>query len=299
MSTRTKKLLSFLLVFALVLQMLPMSVFAEEVQLAEGSPIPITSHPDPADSMFCRDNKTEYKAEDVLWEIEYERTETEKHFHLANGSDIAVAYTYPVHYKTADGKYQEIDNRLKVYNEDGTLSEEPVVSGLAKNASAAEPFSKENESTKREDFDAALKALPIDPRVYKNTAGFADVSLAVSAGADRLATLSYGDYSVSLTPQIPFDGERAAESYKAAVSIASVAGQIKELDSSIKEGSFEEKILPKNLSSAVSYDGDDVRSFLERGASHGEGFRGSWGGREIGCDERTAGDTAEVTSWLK
>ena len=255
MSTRTKKLLSFLLVFALVLQMLPMSVFAEEVQLAEGSPIPITSHPDPADSMFCRDNKTEYKAEDVLWEIEYERTETEKHFHLANGSDIAVAYTYPVHYKTADGKYQEIDNRLKVYNEDGTLSEEPVVSGLAKNASAAEPFSKENESTKREDFDAALKALPIDPRVYKNTAGFADVSLAVSAGADRLATLSYGDYSVSLTPQIPFDGERAAESYKAAVSIASVAGQIKELDSSIKEGSFEEKILPKNLSSAVSYDG--------------------------------------------
>ena len=255
MSTRTKKLLSFLLVFALVLQMLPMSVFAEEVQLAEGSPIPITSHPDPADSMFCRDNKTEYKAEDVLWEIEYERTETEKHFHLANGSDIAVAYTYPVHYKTADGKYQEIDNRLKVYNEDGTLSEEPVVSGLTKNASAAEPFSKENESTKREDFDAALKALPIDPRVYKNTAGFADVSLAVSAGADRLATLSYGDYSVSLTPQIPFDGERAAESYKAAVSIASVAGQIKELDSSIKEGSFEEKILPKNLSSAVSYDG--------------------------------------------
>ena len=75
MSTRTKKLLSFLLVFALVLQMLPMSVFAEEAQLAEGSPIPITSHPDPSDSMFCRDNKTEYKAEDVLWEIEYERTD--------------------------------------------------------------------------------------------------------------------------------------------------------------------------------------------------------------------------------
>lgn len=44
MSTRTKKLLSFLLVFALVLQMLPMSVFAEEIQLAEGSAIPITSH---------------------------------------------------------------------------------------------------------------------------------------------------------------------------------------------------------------------------------------------------------------
>ena len=171
MSTRTKKLLSFLLVFALVLQMLPMSVFAEEIQLAEGPAIPITSHPDPADSMFCRDNKTEYKAEDVLWEIEYERTETEKHFHLANGSDIAVAYTYPVHYRTADGKYREIDNRLKVYNEDGTLSEEPVISGLTENASAAEPFSKENESTKREDFDAALKALPIDTRVYKNTAG--------------------------------------------------------------------------------------------------------------------------------
>ena len=102
MNTKIKKLLAFLLVFALVLQMLPMSVFAEGVQLAEGSVLPITAHPDQAANLYHRDNKTEYKAEDVLWEIEYERTETEKHFHLANGSDIAVAYAYPANFRTID-----------------------------------------------------------------------------------------------------------------------------------------------------------------------------------------------------
>ena len=66
----------------------------------------------------------------MLWEIESERTETEKHFRLVNGSNIAVAYSFPVHYQDEKGKYKEIDNRLKLYNEDGTLSTEPVKSGL-------------------------------------------------------------------------------------------------------------------------------------------------------------------------
>ena len=260
MSTKVKRLLSFLLVFVLILQMLPMSAFAGEVKLAEGTPLPIAAHPDPA----RQSGKTEYKADDVLWEIEYERTETEKHFHLANGSDIAVAYAYPVHFKTADGKYEEIDNSLAVYNADGTLSTEPVISGLTEKVSASEIFpaasaradaAERSASLDRDAFDAAVKALPIDSRMYKNTAGFADVSLAVSAGAGRLATLSYGDYSVSLTPQFSFDAARPAKAYESVVAAASVAGQVKTLKSSVKESSFEEKILPKNLSSAVTYDG--------------------------------------------
>ena len=32
-----------------------------------------------------------YKANDVLWEIKSRRTMTEKHFHMSDGTDIAVA----------------------------------------------------------------------------------------------------------------------------------------------------------------------------------------------------------------
>ena len=90
MSTKTKRMLSFLLIFALVLQMLPMSAFAEGLVEAEGPALPITAHPAVTDSLYYRGGKNEYEADDVLWEIENERTETEKHFHMANGADIAV-----------------------------------------------------------------------------------------------------------------------------------------------------------------------------------------------------------------
>lgn len=439
MSTKTKRMLSFLLIFALVLQMLPMSAFAEGLVEAEGPALPITAHPAVTDSLYYRGGKNEYEADDVLWEIENERTETEKHFHMANGADIAVAYTYPVHYKDSDGKYQEIDNSLKVYNEDGTLSTAPVVSGLTKQVSAeglfqpepiatehaaetpdpeapsvekqvpseptiedssaaeqvpstapeesasadesndlskedfsdmessiaedpaekiaviesetaeeaaevfeedvssvqeeslpdvldeevsfnadlpaaesssaedpsetiehvdavdqevpeesnselesvieeapveetplaeakAEPVEHEASAAELEVFDAAIKELPIDTRVYKNNAGLADISLAVSGGSDKLATISYGDYSVSLTPQHAFDTRHLAEAYDAAVRVAAVAGQPKEQAPVFEKGSFEEKIIPKSLSSAITYDsilnGSDLEYIL-------------------------------------
>lgn len=130
MRGRLRKLLSFVLVLVLVVQMLPVSAFAEGVILAEGSAPTLAQRPDPRDSIYYRGPTDEYEADDVLWEIESERTETEKHFRLVNGSNIAVAYSFPVHYQDEKGKYKEIDNRLKLYNEDGTLSTEPVKSGL-------------------------------------------------------------------------------------------------------------------------------------------------------------------------
>ena len=46
---------------------------------------------------YYRGPTDEYEADDVLWEIESERTETEKHFRLVNGSNIAVAYSLDVY----------------------------------------------------------------------------------------------------------------------------------------------------------------------------------------------------------
>lgn len=41
----------------------------------------------------------------LVGEVESLRTETEKHFRLSNGKNIAVAYGMPVHYKNAAGKW--------------------------------------------------------------------------------------------------------------------------------------------------------------------------------------------------
>ena len=37
-----------------------------------------------------------------------------KHFRLVNGSNIAVAYSFPVHYQDEKGKYKEIDNNRHI-----------------------------------------------------------------------------------------------------------------------------------------------------------------------------------------
>ena len=114
MRGRLRKLLSFVLVLVLVVQMLPVSAFAEGVIFGRRfCPPTLAQRPDPRDSIYYRGPTDEYEADDVLWEIESERTETEKHFRLVNGSNIAVAYSFPVHYQDEKGKYKEIDNRLK------------------------------------------------------------------------------------------------------------------------------------------------------------------------------------------
>lgn len=134
-----KKLLSLALVFVLIFQMLPVAAFADGFAKADGSPPSDEDRPRIEDGLYYAGAGRTYEADDVLWEIEEQRTETEKHFRLANGSDIAVAYAYPVHYKDSAGEYQEIDNTLQLYNVDGTLSAEPVVSGLlAEDAVVAE-----------------------------------------------------------------------------------------------------------------------------------------------------------------
>lgn len=160
MRGRLRKLLSFVLVLVLVVQMLPVSAFAEGVILAEGSAPTLAQRPDPRDSIYYRGPTDEYEADDVLWEIESERTETEKHFRLVNGSNIAVAYSFPVHYQDEKGKYKEIDNRLKLYNEDGTLSTEPVKSGLLEDGDLKTDSLKDKDSKDELEAEASPSPAP-------------------------------------------------------------------------------------------------------------------------------------------
>ena len=144
---------------------------------------------------------TEYRAEDVLREIESQRGLTEKHFQLTDGSVIGVAYPYPVHVKTDEG-YKDIDNTL-IKTEDG--------------------------------------------RFYRPAAGFAEIALAAESGAEELAKLSCGEYSVSITP----------------VTETRSAARVSVNDDKPEEGSLESVIVPQTHNSRALYEGVFENADLE------------------------------------
>ncbi len=86
-----KKLLSILLVLALMVQLLPAGVFADSGEK--------TAEPNA---------EQEYT---VLGEKAALREEHVKHFSLSDGQSIAVSYPLPVHYGE-NGAWQQIDNTL-------------------------------------------------------------------------------------------------------------------------------------------------------------------------------------------
>lgn len=62
--------------------------------------------------------KKTYHAEDVLWENRELRDAGTKHFHLSDGTDVAVLYEQQVHYMDDAGVYQDIDNTLELVDRD-------------------------------------------------------------------------------------------------------------------------------------------------------------------------------------
>ena len=122
---RPQRMLSVVLALVMVFQLLPVSALAEE---GERPPWGKTLDEAMADGEVIEFNGTPkreaFKAEDVLYEVEDLRTETEKHFQMSDGTVLAVSYSYPVHMLSEDGTYREIDNSLALYEPDGTLSEE-------------------------------------------------------------------------------------------------------------------------------------------------------------------------------
>ncbi|MBP3446405.1 MAG: DNRLRE domain-containing protein [Clostridia bacterium] len=97
------RIISIILSILLIIEVLPMSVFAQELQSIESTNI---------------DTESEEEAT-IIGEIESERTENTKHFRLSDGSFIAATYPEPVHYMV-DGEWKEIDNTLVEKTIDGT-----------------------------------------------------------------------------------------------------------------------------------------------------------------------------------
>ncbi len=102
--SKIMKLLSIVLSVLIVVQVLPLSTFAQEIT--------------ETDTSVLEQEITEEAPAEIEYEVESQRTEYTKHFRLTDGTYIAATYNEPVHYEE-DGVWQEIDNTLKLQEIDG------------------------------------------------------------------------------------------------------------------------------------------------------------------------------------
>ena len=89
------KLLSLLLVLAMLVQMMPV------MSLADDDDLPSFSETAPESAVVT-----------VMGEAEELREENVKHFRLSDGTFVAVNYGMAVHYEDSDGNWQDIDNTI-------------------------------------------------------------------------------------------------------------------------------------------------------------------------------------------
>ena len=106
------RLLSMLLVFAMLVELLPAGAFAAPAE--EDDYLPPAQAEAVPDEPAETEGTTEAETPDptVLGEITELREENVKHFRMDDGTYTAVAYDQPVHYEDANGTWQDIDNTL-------------------------------------------------------------------------------------------------------------------------------------------------------------------------------------------
>ena len=103
MKSRLFKTFSLILSLVLLINMLPLNVWAEEMDNVV---------------KFETQTETEPAQAEVLGEITEKRTQYTKDYRLNNGFYVSAVYAEPVHFEE-DGKWEEIDNTLKAHS-DGT-----------------------------------------------------------------------------------------------------------------------------------------------------------------------------------
>ena len=96
-----KKIISSILIVLLIMQILPMSVFAEEE---------LTLDNESEECYIPEENIIEPK---IISEITDKRDENTKHFLMSDGTFIAAQYNMPVHYQNEEKQWVEYDNSLK------------------------------------------------------------------------------------------------------------------------------------------------------------------------------------------
>ena len=125
-----KKLLCMLLVCIFVLQLVPANVLAEAVddvcELRNTAETVIATEPE--------------KTATIVGEIESERDESTKRYRLSDGSFAAMQYAEPVHYKSDDGQWIDIDNTLALDGDMYTAQAGTVIRHFPKDLSSGQLF---------------------------------------------------------------------------------------------------------------------------------------------------------------
>ena len=106
-----RRILSWLLTFALLLQLAPSMVFAADDNSASSAPAVAGDAPDTPTETTYDDDASPPDAQ-VVGEVTEYRNESEKHVRMDDGSFIAVDYGVPVHYALDDETWKDIDNTL-------------------------------------------------------------------------------------------------------------------------------------------------------------------------------------------
>ncbi len=139
MKERWRGLLAIILILAIAVQLMPATAFAtgnNDIVIVEdreetGDKEELASLENYYDEelllvdegeCLSGDGKKTYHAEDVLWENRDLRDPGTKHFHLSDGTDVAIVYQEPVHYMDDSGIYQDIDNTLELVDREKEYS---------------------------------------------------------------------------------------------------------------------------------------------------------------------------------
>ena len=117
------RLISFILVFAMLFELAPATVFAtpgEGEELPTGMGEDYLSEPNTPEESGEEEEAASEAEPAVLGEITELREENVKHFRMDNGTYTAVMYDQPVHYIDSEGEWQNVDNSLVYHpNNDG------------------------------------------------------------------------------------------------------------------------------------------------------------------------------------
>ena len=119
---KVKKVLSAVLVSALLMQSVAVPVSAAEDPFEAAAPT--------AGESIRPENAPEGSEDNlqVLYEVEEQREAAVKHFRLSDGSYVAASYPTAVHYAVGEDEWEEIDNTLNLVSSGESSSERSVFS---------------------------------------------------------------------------------------------------------------------------------------------------------------------------
>ena len=207
------RFISLLLVFALILQIVPATVFATEDDNDTMS----------IDELMLTDEASLVPEEPVCDEILFEdtslREENVKHFRMKDGTYRAVVYDTPVHYLDDEGNWQEYDNTLHTISRSGEAAGYRVENGDSVRLFAADADSEALLSVSKGEYALTISPVltpdaerPVEPEppveVMGGTDDTADAALDAENNSDA-ETAATDAVTSDTEPEISENAETA------------------------------------------------------------------------------------------